>query len=166
MTILISIPILIILMILQTTVAREVTLFFGSADLILVWLAAWGLNSRDNTGYLLALFSGTMVALVSALPWYVYLGAYFSVIILARYVFKRLWQSPLLSMFAITMVSSILLYVLTITGLRLGGIEYSLQETLYSVIIPSIFLNLFLSIPIYAIVKDFSRWIYRSEEAA
>lgn len=166
MAILISIPILIILMILQTTVAREVTLFYGSVDLILVWLAAWGLTSRDNSGYLLALFSGVMVALVSALPWYVYMVAYFSVIILARYVFKRLWQSPLLSMFAITMVSSILLYTLSITGLRLDGIEYSVQETLNSVIIPSIFLNLFLSIPIYAIVKDLSRWIYRSEEAA
>ncbi len=166
MPILISIPILIILMILQTTVAREITLFFGSVDLILVWLAAWGLTSRDNSGYLLALFSGAMVALVSAIPWYVYMVAYFSVIILARYVFRRLWQSPLLSMFAITMVSSILLYVLTITGLRLDGIVYSLQKTLNSVIIPSIFLNLFLSIPIYAIVKDFSRWIYRSEQAA
>lgn len=166
MPILISIPILFILMILQTTVAREVTLFHGSVDLILVWLAAWGLTSRDNTGYLLALFSGVMVALVSALPWYMYMAAYFSVIILARYVFKRLWQSPLLSMFAITMVSSILLYTLTIIGLRLDGIEYSLQETLNSVIIPSIFLNLFLSIPIYAIVKDLSSWIYRSEEAA
>lgn len=98
-------------MILQTTVAREITLFFGSVDLILVWLAAWGLTSRDNSGYLLALFSGAMVALVSAIPWYVYMVAYFSVIILARYVFRRLWQSPLLSMFAITMVSSILLYV-------------------------------------------------------
>lgn len=165
MSILISIPILLVLMILQTTIAREATLLFGAVDLILVWLAAWGLTSRDNSGYLLALFSGGLVAYISALPWYVYLTAYFSVIILARYVFNRLWQSPLLSMLAITMVSSILLYILTITGLRLDGIEYPLQQSLNSVIIPSTFLNLFLAIPIYAIVRDLSRWIYRSEEA-
>ena len=153
-------------MIMQTTLAREINLLYGSVDLILVWLAAWGLNSKDNSGYILALFSGALVALVSAMPWYVYLAAYFSVIILARYVFKKLWQSPLLSMFAITMVSSILLYVLSITSLRVNGIAYPIQEILISVIIPSVFLNLFMAIPIYIIVRDLARWVFRSEVTA
>ncbi len=153
-------------MILQTTVAAKVTLLNGAVDLVLVWLAAWGLSTRDRSGYILAIIAGGLVAYITALPWYIYLLGYLSVIILARYVFIKLWESPLLAMFAITIVSSILLYMLTYAGLRINGIGYPFGETLNRVIIPSIFLNLFTAIPVYAIVKDFTGWLYRSEEAA
>jgi len=166
MSVLTSIPILLILLILQSTLASKVTLLNGAVDLILVWLAAWGLNSKDRSGYILALISGALVAYVTALPWYVYLSAYISVTIFARFVFRKLWESPLLAMLAITMVSSIFLYLITFVSLRINGTDYSLTESLNQVIIPSIFLNLFVAIPVYAIVKDFSRWIYRSEETA
>lgn len=136
----------------------------GVADLILVWLAAWGLKSKDNSGYLLAFFAGGLASYVSALPWYVYPLAYLSVILLARFVFNQLWQSPLMSMFAITLVSSILLYTFTMIGLRINGTNYSWQVSLTNVIIPSVFLNLLLAIPFYAIVRDLSTWIFRSEE--
>jgi len=166
MAILISVPILLLLLILQTTVAGEITLIHGTVDLILLWLAAWGLNSKDKSGYLLAVLAGGLVSYVSALPWYVYLFGYLSVIILARFVYRRLWQSPMLSMFAITLVSSIVLYLLTMIGLRINGTEYPLQISLISVIIPSIFLNLLMAIPIFVIVRDLSGWVYRSEELA
>jgi rod shape-determining protein MreD len=166
MAILISVPIFLLLLILQTTIASEITLIHGTVDLILLWLAAWGLNSKDKSGYLLAVLAGGLVSYVSALPWYVYLFGYLSVIILARFVYRRLWQSPMLSMFAIILVSSIILYLLTMIGLRINGTEYPLQISLTNVIIPSIFLNLLMAIPIFAIVRDMAGWVYRSEELA
>lgn len=163
MSIIVSVPILLLLLVLQTTVANEITLINGVADLILVWLAAWGLTSKDGSGYLLAFFAGGLASYVSALPWYVFPLAYLSVIFLARFVFNQLWQSPLLSMFAITLVASILLYFFTLIGLRINGTEYSWQVSLTNVIIPSVFLNLLLAMPMFAIVKDLSGWIFRSE---
>lgn len=166
MSILLSVPILIFLLVLQTTLVSEVRLLHGSADLILVWLAAWGLTSKDRSGYLLAFFAGGLVSYVSALPWYVFPIAYLLAIALARYVSSQLWQSPLLSMFAITLVTSILLYLISMVGLSINGTFYSFQTSLYNVIIPSIFLNLLIAIPIYAIERDFSGWVFRNEEVA
>lgn len=166
MSILLSIPILIIMLVLQTTLVSEVRLLHGSADLILVWLAAWGLTSKDRSGYLLAFFAGGLVSYVSALPWYVFPIAYLITIAIARYVSSQLWQSPLLSMFAITLVTSILLYLISMVGLSINGTYYSFQTSLYNVIIPSIFLNLLLAIPIYAIGRDFSGLIFSTEEVA
>lgn len=166
MAILISVPLLLLLLILQTTVAGEITLIHGTVDLILLWLAAWGLNSKDKSGYLLAILAGGLVSYVSALPWYVYLLGYLFVVILARFVYGKLWQSPMLSMFAITLVSSIILYLLTMIGLRINGTEYPFQISLTNVIIPSIFLNLLMAIPVFAIVRDLAGWVYRSEELA
>lgn len=164
LSVLVSIPILFILLILQTTIASEVSLLDGAADLLLVWLAAWGLITRDRSGFILAIFSGAMVAFITAIPWYVYFIAYFSVIILARFVFNKLWESPLLAMFAITMVSSIILYFVMFISLQLEGIRYPFEGTLSRVIIPSIFLNLFLAMPVYAIVKDYLGWFKRTPE--
>lgn len=164
MSIILSVPILLLLLILQTTITGEITLINGAADLILVWLAAWGITSKDRSGYLLAFLAGGLASYVSALPWYVFPLAYLSVIFLGRFVFNQLWQSPLLSMFAITLVSSILLYVFTMIGLRINGTEYSWQVSLTNVFIPSVFLNLLLAIPMFAIVRDFSGWVFRSEE--
>lgn len=163
MRILFSLPILVILLILQTTIAGHLSLISGVVDLTLVWLAAWGLNSRDNSGYFLASFSGLLVAYITALPWYVYLAAYCSVIILAKFVMQRQWQAPLMTMFMITMVSSIFLYGLSIMALRVAGVNYQLESTIDTVVIPSIFLNLFFAIPVFAIVRDFSHWVYHTE---
>lgn len=164
MSIIISVPVLLLLLILQTTIASEFTLIHGVADLLLVWLAAWGITSKDRSGYLLAFFAGGLASYVSALPWYVFPLAYLSVIFLGRFVFNQLWQSPMLSMFAITLVASILLYIFTLIGLRINGTDYSWKVSLTNVIIPSVFLNLLLAIPMFAIVRDFSGWIFRSEE--
>ena len=166
MSILLSVPILIVMLVLQTTLVSEVRLLHGSADLILVWLAVWGLTSKDRSGYLLAFFAGGLVSYISALPWYVFPIAYLLTIAIARYVSSQLWQSPLLSMFAITLVTSILLYLISMAGLTINGTFYSFQTSLYHVIIPSTFLNLLLAIPVYAIGRDFSGWVFRSEEAA
>jgi len=163
MSIIASIPILLVLLVLQTTISSEIRLLHGAADLLLVWLAAWGLLSRDRSGYLLAFLAGGLASYVSALPWYVFPVAYLAVILLGRFVFTQLWQSPLLSMFAITLVSSIILYLMTMAGLKINGTDYSWSVSLSNVIIPSIFLNLLLAIPMYAIVKDFSGWIFKSE---
>jgi len=67
-------------------------------------------------------------------------------------------------MFAITLVASIMLYLISMAGLRLNGTIYSWQISLTNVIIPSVLLNLLLAIPIYAITRDFAGWVFRNEE--
>ena len=166
MAVIFSIPILLVLLVLQSTVASKVTLLNGTADLLLVWLAAWALSSKDRSGYILAGIAGALVSYITAIPWYIYLSAYLLVILLARYFSQKLWESPLLAMLIIIMIASIYLYTFTFIGLRIKGVDYPLSISLNQVIIPSVFLNLFIAIPVFAIVKDFSKWFYRSENAS
>jgi len=64
------------------------------------------------------------------------------------------------------MIASIYLYTFTFIGLRIKGVDYPLSISLNQVIIPSVFLNLFIAIPVFAIAKDFSKWFYRLENAS
>lgn len=150
-------------MMLQTTIARQVTLLSGSVDLLLVWIAAWALLSKDNSAWVWAVVAGVVFSFVSATPWYTSLTAYLAVVVMAKFIRGGLWQSPLLSMFVITILGSIILYTLTFIGLTLQGADYPWQDTLVRIIIPSIFLNLFISIPIHALARDSVRWIIGTE---
>jgi rod shape-determining protein MreD len=163
MSILISFPIVFLLILLQTTLARQFTLLNGSVDLLLIWIAAWAMQSKDDSSWWWAILSGAICAFVSAIPWYVCIITYLAVVILSRTIRKILWQSPLLSMFSVTIVGSIILYILSFVGLQATGIDYPWQDSLVRIIIPSVFLNLFLAIPVYAVVKDTARWVFKTE---
>jgi hypothetical protein len=47
--------------------------------------------------------------------------------------------------------------------LRVVGTPLPLLETLNLIILPSTILNLLLSIPIFALIKDFAEWLYPEE---
>lgn len=163
MSILIALPVLLILLLLQTTIAREVNILNGSMDLILTWLCAWGLCSKDNSIWVWVGIGGAAVAFVSAIPWYVYLTAYLSIVVFTKVISRRLWQSPLMSMFALTIISSLILYLFSFFVLKSDNSNVNWDASLVQIVIPSVFMNLFIALPVYAIVKDTAGWVFHTE---
>ena len=106
MTIFLSIPVLGIALVLQTAIASRIHLLSGTTDLFLLILAAWSLQEQVRTAWYWAILGGLMVGLISGLPWYVPLLGYLAVVGLGRLLTRRVWQAPLLAMFAITFMST------------------------------------------------------------
>lgn len=163
MSILIAFPFILIMMVLQTTFIREITLLNGSADLLLILIGAWALQCKDNSAWFWAILAAAVYGFVSGVPWYVFVITFMLVVIMAKIIRGKLWQSPLMSMFIITIFGSIILYLLTMVGMRFNGVNYPLQTTLVRVFIPSIFLNLVLAIPMYVVMKDTAVWVFKGE---
>jgi hypothetical protein len=163
MSYLINFSVIIVLVILQSTIAREVTLFQGSVDLVLVWLAAWSLTARDHSAWFGALLAFGLLGYISALPWYVYMMTYLVVLLSSRFIHAKLWQSPLISMFVITIISSLFLYVASFFVMRFSGGNYQWNSTLTNVILPSVSLNILIAAPVYAIVRDMMGWVRKDE---
>lgn len=164
MGIVIAIPILFMLLLLQTTLARQITLLSGSADLVLLWLAAWGLQKQVKSTWIWTGLAAVVVAYVSSVPWYVPIIGYTTVTILTHFVNRHVWQSPILMMFLVTILGSIWIYLLTFIALTVKGISLPLDTSVVQVVIPSILINLLLSLPIFAIAKDTAQWVYPLEE--
>jgi hypothetical protein len=156
----IALPILLILIILQTTFAKQITLLGGSVDLILIWLAAWGIQGRVNSIWFWTVSAIMGIIFVSAIPWYVIVLSYASVAIISQIIVKRFWQSPLLGMFTAIIIGSLVLYISTFLSLVLAGVALSWKASLVDVIIPSTLLNLLFSLPVYVIAKDTAQWVY------
>ncbi len=156
-------PILFILIILQTTLVTQMNLLNGCADLILLWLAAWALQKQVKSAWFWTLLAGMAISFISAIPWYIPLISYVAVTFLAKMINKQLWQAPLLMMFLVTIIGSLLLNGLTYVVLTITGVSIPIKEGVVETIIPSVLINLLFALPMYAIVRDTAQWVYPAE---
>jgi len=161
---LVAIPVLFLAVILQSAVISRVYLLSGVADLPLVMLAAWALQESVDSSWHWAVALGILVGFVSALPWYVPVISYVVVVALAQILQRRVWQAPLLAMFSVTFLGTIILNILTYLVMQIGGVAMPVADVLGLLVLPGVLLNMLLAIPIYAMMRDLSRWVYPSPE--
>ncbi len=148
---------------LQTTVVSRVHLLGGSADLVLVFLAAMSLNERARHMALWAAGLGLLVGGISAAPWYLYLAAYLVVVGLARLLARRIWQAPLLALFLVTLAGTLFLQGAVFVYRTLFETPLVLSNVFPQVILPCLFLNLFIAIIIHPLARDLTAGLYPLE---
>lgn len=162
---LIAVPVIIIAVILQSSVISGIKLLSGYADLPLILIAGWALQDQVDTAWHWAVATGVLVGFVSGISWIVPVAAYVMIVILAKVLQLRVWQAPLLAMFSISFLGTIVLDVFTYGALRLSGVSISFQDAFGLQTLPRILLNLLFAIPVYAIMRDLAYWTYSSPEA-
>jgi hypothetical protein len=164
--ILTGVPVLILTVVLQTSIAGRITLLSGFTDLVLLVVAAWGLQERVQGAWVWGLIASLLVGVCSGVHWYIYLIGYLSVVGLARLLVHRIWQAPLLAMFAVTLIGTVELQMLTFVQRYFFDVTLPLGEVFYQIIVPTLLLNLLLAIPVHAIIQDLARRLYPEKETA
>jgi hypothetical protein len=154
---------MIVLMMLQTTVVSTLPLLNGTADLLLLALAAWGLQERAQSAWAWALVAGALAHFVSAAPAFVPLAGYLFVTAAARLLRRRVWQTPVFSMFFVTFAGSLVAQGMVMAVLVLRGVPLPWFDSLNLVILPGTLLNLLLALPVYAVISDLAQWVYPEE---
>ncbi len=76
---------------------------------------------------------------------------------------KTDWQIPLLAMFFLTLVGTILVQFFSLGILQFLGTRLEWMESINLVILPSTLLNLILALPVYLLMSDLANWVYPSE---
>ena len=163
MVTLLAIPLFIFLGIIQSAVVSRLPLLHGTADLILLVVIAWALQERVRTAWQWALIAGLVVGFLTALNFIIPLAGYLFVTGLALLLRQRIWQVPILAMLTVTFVGTLLINLITAIYLNVLGTSLPILETLNLIILPSTILNLILSIPVFALVKDLAEWVYPEE---
>jgi hypothetical protein len=161
---LVAIPVIILVVILQSSIVSRVTFLSGMADLPLVMLAAWALQDEVETAWHWAVATGVLVGFVSGISWLVPMLSYLFVIALAQVLQRRIWQAPLLAMFSITFLGTISSSVISLVVLQLSGISLPIADVFGLLTLPGILLNMLLAIPTFAVMRDVARWVYPAPE--
>jgi len=163
MPILFAIPFLGFLVILQSAVVNRMPLLHGTADLVLLAITAWALRPRVRTHWQWTIIGGLFVSLFTSLPLFVFLAGYLAATALAVFLRQRVWKAPLLAMFSVVFTVTLLIHILTVFTLSLQGTLLPLLEVLNQVTLPSLLLNLLLTVPFYAIIGDIADRFYPEE---
>ncbi|MCL4274202.1 MAG: hypothetical protein KJZ77_10060 [Anaerolineales bacterium] len=160
----IAFPLLGLAVILQSSIISQVQLLSGYADLPLLLVTAWALQDRVESAWHWAAVAGLMVSFVSSMPWLVILIGYIGIVFMARILQRRVWQAPLLAMFTVVFLGTLYVHLLSFVSLQVLGTPLSFADVMGLVTLPGLLLNLLFSIPIYAFMRDLSRWVYPIKE--
>lgn len=161
---LVAVPVILLSVILQSAVISRVYLLSGIADLPLVMLAAWALQDEVDSAWHWAAATGLLVGFISGISWIVPFAGYIAVVALAQIFQRRVWQAPLLAMFSITFVGTIIVSLLSFGVLRFQDVPLPISDVLGLLTLPGVLLNMLLAIPAYAVMRDLARWVYPSPE--
>lgn len=161
---LVAFPIIGILAILQTAVFSRMPILHGTADVILLVLMAWSLQDRVKNAWLWAILGGLAVSFLSALPSFVPLVGYLLAVGFTRWMRRRIWQAPILAMFLVTFIGTLLSQGVALFSLQLSDNPYPIMQSFNLIILPSALLNLLLALPVYGIVTDLVNLLYPGEE--
>lgn len=161
---LIVFPVVLVVVILQTSIISRLSLLSGFADIMLLLLA--GLASHKNASqiWLWGVVGSFGVGFVSGAPFIATLIGYLAVIGLARLIQQRVWESPVMAMFLVTFIGTLLFHLITYVSLLATGVLLSFDEVFSYVTLPSLFINMLLAIPVYTVVRDLAGWLYVSEQ--
>ncbi len=159
-----SIPFLGLIVVLQSAVLSRMKLLNGTVDLMLLVLAAWGVQENVKNAWLWGVVGGLAAGLASALPFGVLLGGYLVTIGLAMLLKRWFNKAPILSLlivvFAGTLVIQAASYVAVVV---LQGGLLPLGQVINLITLPSLLMNLLLCIPLFLIVRDLAAWLYPQE---
>jgi cell shape-determining protein MreD len=161
-----AIPVLGLVMMLQISIASRIMLLSGNVDLLLLVVAAWGLQERVRAAWIWGLVASLLAGLVSGVPWYIYLIGYLSVVGMARLMVHRIWQAPLLAMFAVTFIGTLELLMLTFVQRTILEVPLSFSDVFSQIILPTVLLNLLLAIPVHSLIRDLAKWLYPEDVLA
>lgn len=143
----------------------KIRLMGGTTDLIMLCIIAWSINERSKYSWILVIAGGLIMSYVSAMPMNGYLWMYLIIWFIIRFIKMRVWQMPLMLMLFVTILSSLLISVGTLALLFLQNASVNYIDAFRQIIIPSLVMNLLLSIPVYAFLNDVINTIYLNEES-
>lgn len=164
MSIIIGIPILILLVIIQSTIVSRLNLSYGSADIVMLVLIALGLQTGTKRTILWFAFGGLLLSIISAVPLMYPLIPYLMIGLILEYIRRRVWKIPLLMMIIISFVGTLIYTSISYLIINFSQVPLPLNTSIVSVFLPSAALNVALGIPIYLIVSDWSSWLNPKDE--
>jgi rod shape-determining protein MreD len=149
--------------IIQNTIVTRINLLAGAADLVLIVLLSWILQTQDKNLTKWGIGAGLLVGLSSATPIYITILGYLIVVGFVMLLLSRIWQAPYWMLLTSTFVGTIIVYGIETIYFWVNGYPFVLDEVLNLVILPSVVLNILLVIPVYLFVGEIVKMVSSDE---
>ena len=158
-----AVPVLLLFSVFQISVISRIQLINGTADIILLTIAAWGIRDKNRSVFLWGLVGGLFISITSSMPLFTPIIPYMVIAILTQIFQTRIWQAPIISVIVVVIIGTLFQHVFHLFVLLIDGLELNWSIALQAVTLPTIFLNLILLFPVYILINDLRKWATREE---
>lgn len=145
---------------LQLGIVSRTPMLSGTADLVLLFVAAWSLHEHSKRMWVLVLLFAAFVGFISATPFFVPVFIYLAIFLSSKFLNIWVWQTPLLAMFLLTFIGTLVQHVVYLVVFWVNQTPFNLGQAFTSVTLPSVLLNMLLAIPVHALVQELARTVY------
>lgn len=160
----VSIPVMLIFSVLQSTAVSRIQLLSGSADIVLLAIAAWAVKEKGYKAFVWALIGGLFIALITAMPLYIPILSYTFVALLAKILIGRIWQAPIIMLVIVMIAGTLFQHAISIIHLQTSGSQMFFMTAVKEITLPSLLLNFFFVFPMYVLMDDLRHWVLPEED--
>jgi len=144
----------------ESAILSRLALIHGIADLYMLLIVAWTIQPYVKRPWIWWGVASLFSILTSATPFGVLPLAYLVVFVFAFFLRQRFWRARFLTMLALSVIGTFIVHSFSVIILALQGTFFSISDVLNLVTLPSMLVNLILSIPIYALTREMVGWLY------
>jgi rod shape-determining protein MreD len=152
----ISIPLLIIIAVLQSSLLSQLRFLAGGIDLALVTVVCWSLL-RPEEGLVWAAVVGALCDFLSGGPFGATSIAFITAAFLAGQLHGRLWITSPLAIMAVTLIGTLVSQAILILFLLILNYSLDVPYSFLYIVLPTTFLNMVASVPIYLALQRLHR---------
>jgi rod shape-determining protein MreD len=159
----IAIPLLALAAAFESSVLPFLRLYSGQPSLVLLLVLCWGLHAPLEEALFWAFVGGIFHDLLSITPLGTSTIALVIVLFGAEAIRKQVYRVSIVTLMGMVLGGTLLQEVVVFIVLALIGAPRDLTEVLPYVLLPEIFYNLILMLPLYVILRFFQRRIHKPE---
>jgi rod shape-determining protein MreD len=138
--------------ILKSTLMPHLRVLGGAPDLMLMMVASWALLAPHTEAFFWAFVGGVAQDLLSGVPLGTSSLALLVVALLANMLQAQLYRSNVVIPLFVTLVGSVVFYLVVMGVLTLTGHAVDWIYTLLNIAAPTVILNLILALPIFVVM--------------
>jgi len=148
-----SLPMLALAAILQSTFVPQIRILGGGPDLVFLFVLAWALNTRLENGVTWAFVGGVLQDLLSAAPTGTSVLGMVILVFAINQINRQVYGVSLAVIAALVLAGTLLQQVMVMIVLRFSGFPINLIENFTYIVVPTMAYNFVLIWPIYWFVR-------------
>jgi rod shape-determining protein MreD len=158
-----AIPFLALAAALESSVLPYLRLYSGQPGMVLLVVLCWGLHAPLEEALFWAFVGGIFQDLLSIMPIGTSTIALVLVLFGVEIIRKQVYRVSIVTLMGMVLAATVIHEIVVFIVLALIGAPRDISEVLPYVLMPQIFYNLILMLPIYMILRFFQRRIHRPE---
>lgn len=148
-----SLPVLALAAILQSTFVPQIRILGGGPDLVFLFVLAWALNTRIEHGVTWAFVGGILQDMLSAAPTGASVIGMVLIVFLINQINRQVYGVSLAVIAGLVLAGTLVQQVIMMIVLRFSGFAISPIENFTYVIVPTMAYNFVLIWPVYWFVR-------------